>query len=130
MQRSNPASFQPFRSARSSAFQQEADLNPHRVRRWLNAIPNARFAEEYDDIWETWHLAPAHAAAMPTFNIDEMTGIQALDRIAPPLSLKPGRAAGWQLEHVRHGNRTSLPASTLPPVRCSLTPARPMPKRT
>jgi hypothetical protein len=45
---------------------------------------------------------------MPTFNIDEMTGIQARERIAPPLPLKLRRVERWRFEYVRHGNRTLI----------------------
>ena len=38
-----------------------------------------------------------------TVSVDEMTGIQALERIAPSLPIKPGKVERREFEYVRHG---------------------------
>jgi len=35
--------------------------------------------------------------------IDEMTGIQALERLAPDLPLRPGKVQRREFEYIRHG---------------------------
>jgi hypothetical protein len=75
-------------------FKKEADLKPHRVRYWLTPKPDPAFASKCADICAVYKAA---AAATPddahrTISIDEMTGIQALERIAPGLPMMPGKA--------------------------------------
>lgn len=41
-----------------------------------------------------------------TVSLDEMTGIQALERIAPSLPIKPSKVERCEFEYVRHGTRT------------------------
>ena len=43
-----------------------------------------------------------------TISIDEMTGIQALERIAPSLPMRPGRVERREFEYVRHGTQARL----------------------
>jgi transposase len=79
------------------------------VRGWLNAKPDPQFAAKCHDICETYRQAPQRAAAdIPTFSSDEMTGIQALERIAPSLPVQPGRIERREFEYVRHGTCTLL----------------------
>jgi transposase len=79
------------------------------VRGWLNAKPDPQFAAKCHDICETYRQAPQRAAAdIPTFSSDEMTGIQALERIAPTLPVQPGRIERREFEYVRHGTCTLL----------------------
>jgi len=40
-----------------------------------------------------------------TVAVDEMTGIQALERIAPSLPMRPGRVERREFEYVRHGTQ-------------------------
>jgi transposase len=64
-------------------FLREADLKPHRVRGWINTPRNAQSDEKCQDVCETYRLAPERAAAgIETHSIDEMTGVQALERAA------------------------------------------------
>jgi transposase len=95
--------------APSGAFLKEADLKPHRSQGWLNAKPDERFAERCQDVCETYRLAPARAAdGIKTVSVDEMTGIQALERIAATLPMTPGRIERREFEYVRHGTRTLI----------------------
>ena len=47
---------------------------------------------------------------MRTLSIDEMTGIQALERLAPSLPMKPGLAERREFEYKRHGTQTLIAA--------------------
>jgi len=41
-----------------------------------------------------------------TLSIDEMTSIQALERAAASLSMKPGKVERREFEYIRHGTQT------------------------
>jgi transposase len=43
-----------------------------------------------------------------TVSVDEMTGIQALERIAPCLPMRPGRVERREFEYVRHGTQALI----------------------
>jgi transposase len=45
-----------------------------------------------------------------TVSIDEMTGIQALERAAPSLPMVPGKVERREFEYVRHGTQTLIAA--------------------
>jgi transposase len=45
-----------------------------------------------------------------TVSIDEMTGIQALERAAPALPMKPGHVERREFEYVRHGTQALIAA--------------------
>ena len=45
---------------------------------------------------------------MHTVSIDEMTGVQALERVAPSLPMKPGKVERREFEYVRHGTQTLI----------------------
>jgi transposase len=43
-----------------------------------------------------------------TFSLDEMTGIQALERTMPDIPMKPGHCVKREFEYIRHGTQTLL----------------------
>lgn len=45
-----------------------------------------------------------------TLSIDEMTGVQALERSAPGLPMKPGQPERREFEYIRHGTQTLMAA--------------------
>jgi transposase len=45
-----------------------------------------------------------------TVSIDEMTGIQALERAAPSLPMKPGHVERREFEYIRHGTQALIAA--------------------
>ncbi len=47
---------------------------------------------------------------MRTVSIDEMTGIQALQRAAPSLPMRPGLVQRREYEYIRHGTQTLIAA--------------------
>jgi hypothetical protein len=71
-------------------FKKEADLKPHRVRYWLTPKPDPAFDDKCADICGVYKVAAGADDSHRTISIDEMTGIQALERIAPGLPMVPG----------------------------------------
>jgi len=49
--------------------------------------------------------------------IDEMTGIQALERLAPDLPLRPGKVQRREFEYIRHGTQSLIAISMLLQVK-------------
>jgi transposase len=92
-------------------FLREADLKPHRVRGWINTPRDAQFDEKCRDVCETYRLAPERAAAgIETRSIDEMTGVQALERAATTKPVRPGLVERREFEYIRHGTLTLIAA--------------------
>ena len=92
-------------------FLREADLKPHRTRGWINTPRDAQFEEKCQDVCETYHLAPQRAAeGVQTYSIDEMTGVQALERAATTLPMRPGLLERREFEYIRHGTLTLIAA--------------------
>ena len=92
-------------------FLREADLKPHRTRGWINTPRDAQFEEKCHDLCETYRLAPQRAAAgIETRSIDEMTGVQALQRAAATLPMRPGLVERREFEYIRHGTLTLIAA--------------------
>lgn len=84
----------------------EADLKPHRIRYWLNAQPEdpQSFEAQARVICDLYkQAAELHAAGIHLISCDEKTGIQALDRKAPSLPMKPGWEERLEFEYTRHG---------------------------
>ena len=89
----------------------------------------AEFQEKVQAVCDCYHEAPRLYAKENTHTVstDEMTGIQALERIAATLPMKPGRVERREFEYERHGTLTlianfhvvtgELVAPTLGPTR-------------
>lgn len=45
---------------------------------------------------------------MRTVSVDEMTGVQALERAAPSLPMQPGKVERREYEYIRHGTQTLI----------------------
>jgi transposase len=43
-----------------------------------------------------------------TFSLDEMTGIQVLERKMPDIAIKPGRCVKFEFEYIRHGTQALI----------------------
>jgi transposase len=91
-------------------FKKEADLKPHCVRYWLTAKPDPAFDAKCADICAIYKAAATPDDAHRTISIDEMTGIQALERIAPGLPMAPGKVERREFEYRRHGTQTLIAA--------------------
>jgi transposase len=85
------------------------DLQPHRSRYWLNAKPDPQKEEKIRALCALYRQAQDDAArGQLTFSVDEMTGIQALARIAPDHPMKPGQPVRREFEYERHGTLSLL----------------------
>jgi transposase len=90
----------------------EAELQPHRSRYWLNTTEKdpEQFQAQvqivcacYQDAPELYFHHDTH-----TISVDEMTGIQALERIAKTLAMKPGQTERREFEYKRNGTLTLI----------------------
>lgn len=90
----------------------EAELQPHKTRYWLNTKEKdpGQFRQKVQEVCDCYREAPHWAAKANTHTvcIDEMTGIQALERIAPTLPMKPGQVECREFEYKRHGTLTYI----------------------
>jgi transposase len=91
-------------------FKKEADLQPHRVRYWLTPKPDPAFDAKCADICDVYKAAAGADETHRVVSIDEMTGIQALERIAPGLPMAPGKVERREFEYRRHGTQTLIAA--------------------
>jgi transposase len=91
-------------------FKKEADLKPHRIRYWLTPKPDPAFDAKCADICTVYKAAAGADDTHRTVSIDEMTGIQALERIAPGLPMVPGKVERREFEYRRHGTQTLIAA--------------------
>jgi transposase len=81
------------------------------VRGWLTPKPDPEFETKCADIGTVYHEAPAAAQQdVRTLSIDDMTGVQALQRAAPDLPMQPGKVARREFEYIRHGTQTLIAA--------------------
>lgn len=90
----------------------EAELKPHKTRYWLNTKEKdpVEFQRKVEEVCDCYKDAPRRAAEENTHTvcIDEMTGIQALQRIAATLPMKPGQTECREFEYKRHGTLTYI----------------------
>lgn len=85
------------------------DLQPHRSRYWLNAKPDPQKEEKIRAVCALYQHAQANAnRGELTFSVDEMTGIQALARIAPDHPMQSGQPVRREFEYERHGTLSLL----------------------
>ena len=90
----------------------EADLKPYRIRYWLNAKEkdDPDFVPQVQFVCATYAAAPELYEKYRTHTIstDEMSGIQALERIAATKPAKPGQPARMEFEYARHGTQVLI----------------------
>ena len=85
------------------------DLQPHRSRYWLNTKPDPQKDDKIRALCQVYQQAPDAARRSElTFSVDEMTGIQALARIAPDHPMQPGQPVRREFEYERHGTLSLL----------------------
>ncbi len=74
---------------------------------WLNAKADERKEERIADICHLY--AKSQQTPEELFiSVDEMTGIQALERISPDLPMRAGQVQSIEFEYERHGTQTLL----------------------
>ena len=85
----------------------QADLQPHRSKYWLNTKekdPDV-FKQQVHNVCQAYLDAPELYFQENTYtvSVDEMPGIQALERIEKTIPMAPGQAARIEYEYKRHG---------------------------
>jgi transposase len=84
-----------------------AELQPHRSKYWLNTTEkdNAVFQAQVAVVCQAWREAPDlyFQANTHTVSVDEMPGLQALERIAETIPMQPGQPKRIEYEYKRHG---------------------------
>ena len=117
--------------AQVGRYLREAELQPHKSRYWLNTKEKdpQQFQEKVEQVCACYLEAPRLYAEENTHTVctDEMTGIQALERVAATLPMTPGQVECREFEYKRHGTTTlmgnfhvvtgQLVAPTLGPTR-------------
>ena len=95
-----------------SRFLREAALQPHKSRYWLNTTEKdpEQFQKQVETVCDTYRAAPALERTQNTHTVcvDEMTGIQALERTAPTKLMIAGKPARIEFEYERHGTLTLI----------------------
>lgn len=75
----------------------------------MNAKPDERKEERIADICDAYHRIPQTENEI-AFSADEMTGIQALARVAKDLPMSPGKPVAREFEYKRNGTQTLIAA--------------------
>jgi len=105
-------------------------LQPHLKRYWLTPPPDdpAELAAQIPTVCEVYEATPTLAAAgTHVASTDEMTGIQALERLHPSLPMQPGHVEREEFEYHRHGTQSliaNLDVATGQIVAPSIGPTR------
>jgi hypothetical protein len=88
----------------------------------------AALAEQMCTVWEVYETTPVLATqGAPVMSTDEMTGIQALERLHPSFPMLPGHVERQECEYERHGTLSliaNLDVATGQVVTPSLGPTR------
>ncbi len=97
-------------------------------RYWLTPAYEAGFDDKIADINEVYQQAAERAKqGQHTESIDEMTGVQALERKHPNLPLRPGKVERREFEYIRHGTLSftcNLDVATGELVACTANKTR------
>jgi len=85
----------------------KARLQPHRRKFWLNTKEKDPkvFKEKVQKVCQTYKEAPERYAEdrTRTVSVDEMPGIQAIERVSEAKPMEPGRPKRIEVEYRRHG---------------------------
>jgi len=85
----------------------QAELQPHRSKYWLNTKEKDPevFAQQVQMVCQTYLEAPElyFQENTHTVSVDEMPGIQALERIAETIPMRSGQVERIEYEYKRHG---------------------------
>jgi transposase len=79
------------------------------IRYWLTPAPDDQFDEKVNDINSLYQQAQNLAQkGEVVMSIDEMTGVQALERKHPGLPMAPGKVERREFEYIRHGTQSFI----------------------
>jgi hypothetical protein len=99
-------------TSQAGRYLREAAMQPHKSRYWLNTTEKdpVKFQEQVEAVCDTYLAAPALERTQNTHTacVDEMTGIQALERIAPTKLMIASKPARIEFEYERHGTLTLI----------------------
>jgi len=91
------------------SFLEDAGLSPHRVRYWLTPAADTDRDTKIADVCSVYRSALERGqAGQRTVSTDELTHVQALERLAPDLPPRPGQVARREFEYKRHGTLSFL----------------------
>jgi transposase len=89
------------------SYLKQADLQPHRSKYWLNTKEKCQetFDQQVQLVCQTYLEAPGlfFQAQTHTVSVDEMPGVQAIERIAKKIPMQPGKPERIEYEYIRHG---------------------------
>lgn len=109
------ASSTAFLCDRCGGFFNEVDLKPHRSRYWLAEVADEQRDERIADVCAVYEQAQERARqGERTISIDEMTGVQALERMYPGKPMEPRKPGGKikvelrEFNYIRHGTLTFI----------------------
>ncbi len=83
-------------------------MQPHRKRYWLtpSADDPVALKEHICTVCEVYEATPAlHKQGTHVVSTDEMTGVQAKERLHPSLPMAPGSVMREEFEYLRHGTQ-------------------------
>ena len=89
------------------------DIRPHKSRYWLNPkiIDEATFRKEIKEICDIYgNVKKLKEENTIVVSIDEKTGMQATQRIAPDKPVRKGSVAKLEFEYKRHGTQCLIPS--------------------
>ena len=92
-------------------FLKEVDLKPHLTRYWLNTTPKDQnaFITRIQKVCDLYLQAQDfYKEQIYVASTDEKTGIQALERLAPPRLMIPGYPEAQEFNYKRHGTLNLL----------------------
>lgn len=85
----------------------QAELQPHRSKYWLNAKEKDPevFQQQVETVCQTYLEAPDlyFQGNTRTVSVDEMPGVQALERVAKTIPMQSGQPVRIEYEYKRHG---------------------------
>jgi hypothetical protein len=85
----------------------QAELQPHRSKYWLNTKEKdpELFQQQVEIVCQTYLQAPDlyFQENTHTVSVDEMPGLQALERVAKTIPMQPGQPERIEYEYKRHG---------------------------
>jgi transposase len=99
-------------AAQVGRYLREAELQPHKSRYWLNTKEKdpQQFQQKVEQVCDCYLEAPHLYAEENTHTVctDEMTGLQALERVAATLPMREGQRECREFEYKRHGTTTLI----------------------
>jgi transposase len=82
------------------------ELKPHKNQYWLNAKADPKKDEKIAAICEVYNEASDKKKdGIITISVDEMTGVQALERTVENIPMKQGSVEKVEYEYIRHGTQ-------------------------